>query len=112
MRGGTRSRYLHFFKPSSLVEEMGIWVWIRLQSYRCLVFFVISIRARYSIFTKLSLGENTDLALVTLRSWWMVQLWIPVCGKVAWMPASHPVELSVQVMKISSGRSSRFCRNL
>ena len=32
-------------------------------------FFVMSIMARYSIFSRLSSVGNTDLALVTLRSW-------------------------------------------
>ena len=32
-------------------------------------FFVMSIIARYSIFNRLSSVGNTDLALVTLRSW-------------------------------------------
>ena len=53
-----------------LEKLMAIWAWIMLQSYRRLVrFFAMSIMARYSIFSRLSSVGNTDLVLVTLRSW-------------------------------------------
>ena len=49
---------------------MDSCAWITLQSCRRPVhFFVMSIIARYSIFNRLSSVGNTDLALVTLRSW-------------------------------------------
>src|SRR5699024_1377999 len=49
---------------------IAICAWIKLQSCRRPVhFLVISIMARYSIFSRLSSVGNTDLDLVTLRSW-------------------------------------------
>ena len=48
--------------------------------------------------------------LLELRSWWMMQFWISVWGKMTRMAASNPVKLSVQAMKMSS--TPRFFRSL
>lgn len=46
------------------------WAWVTLQSCRRPVrFFVISIMARYSIFSRLPSVGKTDFAFVTFRSW-------------------------------------------
>ena len=51
-------------------KKTAIWAWITLQSWRRPVhFLVMSIMARYSIFSRLSSVGNTDFVLVTLRSW-------------------------------------------
>lgn len=52
-----------------LEKNTDSWAWIRLQSCRLPVhFFVISIMAKYSIFSRMSSVGNTDFDFVTFRS--------------------------------------------
>ena len=62
-------RPLWCYSSMRSAKQMPIWAWIKLRSYlRPVHFFVMSIMARHSIFSRLSSVGKTDGALVTLRS--------------------------------------------